>query len=564
MDRSQLADTFGWLAAAWEYLPAVVGVTVGPQHLVVYQNAASRGLFGPCPPGLPILEAFPGTASASLADLDHAFTTGSPVMRDRHRLGVHNGCGDELYMRTVVVPYGPPGDPPTGLVVLGVDLTGEALAELASHRAELLGRVTAEVNAAADAAAAVQALTDTLVPELADVAAVFVLPDVREARALTLTGPPQSISIAASLATLGPFPWSTQPRDRTDELTQSFVAGTPVIFPDNDVELTAMVQDDATRAWLSAARARNTAAIPLTSAGTLIGALLLIACGDRQPYTEKILPLLTDIAARAGVAVGHIRQRHRQAELSHRLQQALLPAAPPPVPGLRIAARYLAGVDDVEVGGDWWDVVRLAGGRLGVGVGDVEGRGIDAAVVMGQIRSAMRTGTLAGLPPGQVLHLLDRQVTDLVAAEAGPQFATALHAVVHVTTGRMVISNAGHLPPLLRRPDGVCLPVPLPAGTPLGVGADEFPERVVELPVGGHLLMFTDGLVEDRARSLDDGLATLAAHLSDHASDDVDASLDKILAAQGAVGPLGLGASDDIAAVLIHRTGEAVPVTATG
>jgi serine phosphatase RsbU (regulator of sigma subunit) len=557
-----VSGLLGWLTTAWETLPAQVGVTLGPRHVLVYQNAASRALFGAARLGVALSEAFSGDSEINLADLDAAFASGQPVLRARRPVGLRDLLGGEVHVRSVVAPFGPSGGPTVGLVISAVDLTSEVRAELASNRAAVLARLSERINAASDAPAALQALTDTLVPELADVAAVYVLPEVRDAEDLRTrhSGSPDAITISPALAGFGAPPVARATRGPATAWDGVFAAGHPVIVPFADLDPVQVVPDEVSRRWLMAVQTRNLAAVPLAIAGRVVGGLLLIAAGDRQPYSEKILPFLTDVVSHAGVAVAQIRQHRRQAEASHQLQQMLLPAAPPPVPGLRIAARYVAGAEDVEVGGDWWDVVCLDDTHIAIGVGDVSGRGLDAAVVMGQVRLAMRTASLAGLPPHQVMNLLDRQVAEVVADSQqrgvdGPQFATALHGVLNLDTDHMVLANAGHLPLILTRPGGTCDIITIPSGPPLGLGLGGYANTSLHIPRGSSLLLFTDGLVEDRSRDLSVGLTRLQTQMGIHSTDDVDTCLEQILTCVGIANGTAPSAVDDIAVILIHREG---------
>lgn len=560
MDRSLV---LGWMRKAWESSPVAVAVTFGPQHLLVYQNGASRALFGERSCGVPLGQAFPGTTPS--AELDEALATGEVVARERRQVGVRDVDGGEVPLRFVIAPYGPDGESPVGLVVMTVDLSGEARAELTSNRTALLARLTERMAAAQDATAALQALTDVLVPELADVAAVYVQPDLdRREPHRDRPAVPDAMSLSSALPALGPPPTTASPRERSGRWEALFASGRPVLIRFDDRTADQTAPDPAVRAWLGAAGARDMAFIPLGMTGRLVGAVLLVLIGDREPYSEAILPFLTDVAARAGVAVAQLRQHRHLAEVSHRLQQALLPDAPPYVCGLQVAARYLAGAPEVEVGGDWWEVVQLDDRHVAIGVGDVSGRGVEAAIVMGQARAAMRTASLAGLSPGQVLALLDRQVCDLVAAPCGapgeaPHFATALHVVLDLVTGLTRLASAGHPPPLVHDGYSGSRAVVVTPGPPIGLGLGGYAECTVDVPPGGSLLMFTDGLVEDRTRDLDLGLAELAAQLTAFAGRDVEHALDKILAARRAVGPQGRAPADDVAVVLARREDE-VPV----
>jgi serine phosphatase RsbU (regulator of sigma subunit) len=553
-----LAETMAWTAAAWENSPAAVSVMHGPNHLLIWQNAASLALFGRLPLGLPVAQAIPGTTLLDLQILDAVLATGEPVTRERHAIGLRDPSGRDVFARCVASPYGPPGRPPEGVVLSAIDLSGEARAELAANRSRLVAEATHVIAGARDPLSALQALTDVLVPQLADVAAVYVLPGVRDAAALaTRPGRPDAVSVSPELAHLGPPPAQTRPRGTPAPFQEMMAAGHAVVVPFEGHDPAVVAADPAAREWMLAARARNVAAVPLSVAGTLMGALVLISAGDRQPYSEPILPFLTDLAARAGLAIAQLRQQLQQAETARKLQQALLPVTPPALPGLQVAARYLAGSADVEVGGDWWDVVPLGDSRVAVSVGDACGRGVDAAILMGQARVAARIATLAGLAPAQVLALVDRHVATAVA-EAGregtvsAQFATALQAVLDLGAGQVRIANAGHLPVLVHAPGSDCRVVAIPPGPPLGLGLNGYQESVLDLPPGGSLLMFTDGLVEDRTHDLDVGLASLASELAQHVHHDAGTCLDKILAGlRRGVAPFV--ASDDVAVLLVRR-----------
>ena len=221
------------------------------------------------------------------------------------------------------------------------------------------------------------------------------------------------------------------------------------------------------------------------------------------PFTAADVPFLEDVAARAGATVTQLRTFDQHRQIARDLQRALLPDVPTRLPGLRVAARYVAGGPGVEVGGDWWDVHDLGGGRTGIGVGDVAGRGLSAAVVMGQTRSAMHTAARAGLSPARILELLDLQLADLVrrgtiARPDHPQFATASYAVVDRVAGTLTVANAGHPPLLLRGPAAPTVLVEAVPGPPLGIGLGGYEELVVPFGPGCLLAAFTDGLVESR------------------------------------------------------------------
>src|SRR5262249_44861386 len=161
-------------------------------------------------------------------------------------------------------------------------------------------------------------------------------------------------------------------------------AGRTVLIDLTDAAVRPLIDPDSL-AWLDATSCTTLVVLPLTAAGSLTGAVVLAGAPPRHPFRPADLPFLEDTAARAGAAVAALRDLRRQGQIAVDLQRSLLPDAPPALPGLEIAARYVAGAADVDVGGDWWDVTHLGAGRVGVGVGDVSGRGVPAAVIMGQL-----------------------------------------------------------------------------------------------------------------------------------------------------------------------------------
>jgi serine phosphatase RsbU (regulator of sigma subunit) len=167
------------------------------------------------------------------------------------------------------------------------------------------------------------------------------------------------------------------------------------------------------------------------------------------------------------------------------------------------------------VGGDWYDIVPLSGGRAALIVGDAMGHGPEAAAVMVQLRTAAHTLADLELPPEEVLRRLDRLAAGLPGAgmPAAP-FATCVYAVIDPQRGSCVLAKAGHLPPVLIRPGGAAEVLDLPPGLPLGLGRESFQATEITLPPGATLALYTDGLVENRVRTLDEGISALGDALS--------------------------------------------------
>jgi anti-sigma regulatory factor (Ser/Thr protein kinase) len=220
------------------------------------------------------------------------------------------------------------------------------------------------------------------------------------------------------------------------------------------------------------------------------------------------------------VAVEHARLYASQRSAAETLQHSLLPEVLPELPGVAIASRYLPGGPDVEVGGDWYDVMALPDGLLALAMGDVVGRGVPAASLMGQLRNGLRAYIVEGRSPAQVLCLLNRMLRDVGTPH---QMATLVVMLLDPETGELRYANAGHPPPLVAAGDGSTQFLEDAVGVPLGaIGHAEYSEAVVTLAPGATLVLYTDGLVEDRTLPLDIGLDRLRDSLLS-APDDVDA-----------------------------------------
>lgn len=296
-------------------------------------------------------------------------------------------------------------------------------------------------------------------------------------------------------------------------------------------------------------------AVPVVSlSGGVLGGLFL---GHPEPavFDARSERLVVGLAAQASVAMDNARLYRQQRETAVELQRSLLPDQLPDIEGLDLAFRYLPGAQGTQVGGDWVDVIRLSGGRVAFVIGDVMGRGLQAAAVMGQLRTAVRAYSVIGLPPEQVLANLDT----LVGEMPGNHIATCLYAVYDPAHERLTVSSAGHPPLLLVHPDGVSEFVGEEPGTPLGV-----PFRVphgldLTVPAGATLVFYTDGLVERRESSLTEGLARLhravVAGLGGEALDVVcDKLLDSCLDQQAT--------PDDVALLVARVTPGVVPLRA--
>jgi serine phosphatase RsbU (regulator of sigma subunit)/anti-sigma regulatory factor (Ser/Thr protein kinase) len=218
-----------------------------------------------------------------------------------------------------------------------------------------------------------------------------------------------------------------------------------------------------------------------------------------------VLVFATDVTDHAEAAERLRASERRQRETAVTLQRSLLPQELEEPDDLRIAATYQPGGTEAAVGGDWYDVITLGGGRTALVIGDVMGRGVRAAAVMGQLRTAVRAYARLDLPPHEVLQLLDGLAAEIDAN----QIATCVYAVHDPNEGRLVYASAGHLPILVRDENGTVSRADEPTGPPLGTGGWVHSSGSIALGPGSTAVLYTDGLVERRDEDLDEGIAAL-------------------------------------------------------
>ncbi|MET0818777.1 MAG: SpoIIE family protein phosphatase [Solirubrobacteraceae bacterium] len=335
---------------------------------------------------------------------------------------------------------------------------------VARERADRLQHATAEIAAAPDREAIALAL-------LAQLTAVF-----GEGRAGVAVQDPDTGDVAVVAATGAPLPGDLEP-------------------------ITGPAYDEGVPGVRGAL-----ARVPFPQGGSV-----WIGFDDPREIGADQRAVMETCAVQAGLALERRRLYERSRDVAHVLQRSLLTTAPPADPRLEIATVYRPAVEHLEVGGDWYDAFALPGGRLGITVGDVVGRGLGAASAMGQLRSAVRALAGADLAPAQVLSHLDTFVEQAVDA----RYATLIYAEVDPATGEGRCASAGHMPAILLRAGGAP-PESFMAGrsTPLGVpDVTTRPEARFALGPGDGFVFYTDGLVERRGESIDDGIARLVAAL---------------------------------------------------
>jgi PAS domain S-box-containing protein len=256
--------------------------------------------------------------------------------------------------------------------------------------------------------------------------------------------------------------------------------------------------------------------VPLLADGEVGGVLVASAVAPRR-FTADDLSILRLAADRVALAIDHARVYEREHRIAETLQRSLLPERLPHLPGLAVAARYLPAADEAEVGGDWYDVLSVPGGGVGLVMGDVAGKGLAAASMVGRLRSALRAYAMEGHAPARVLEQLNR----LIFTEADDsQMATLIYVVVDPAEGEVRWVNAGHPPPLLV--NGGKRPHYLEGGSSVPLGVLPFPDfEEVSVPMGqdGMVVLYTDGLVERPGEHIDLGLGRLVAAVGDAPAD---------------------------------------------
>ncbi|MFJ9844409.1 SpoIIE family protein phosphatase [Kitasatospora sp. NPDC101155] len=328
---------------------------------------------------------------------------------------------------------------------------------------------------------------------------------------------------------------------------ETLSTGTPIFF-ESVRELAATYPGlalDEMGAW---------AFLPLIASGRPVGSCIL-GFDLPHPFTAEERGLLTGLSGFIAQALERARLYDAEFALARGLQQGLLPHRLPQVPGIRITARYLPGTQGMEIGGDWYDAI-VTGADLTLVIGDVEGHSVGAAAAMGQLRSAVRAFASGGEPPDQVLARTNRLLLDL---DPG---LLASCCLVRLTPadGTARIARAGHLPPVLCHPDGRAEALYVPGGPLLGVDEEAaYPVSELRLRPGSLLVLYTDGLVEDPALAIDQGVERLRSAL-DHgrAGEEMEELAERLLREVGSTGRV-----DDVA-LLLTAFGPATFVGAEG
>lgn len=524
--------------------PAVIWRLRGPEHLVELVNPMALATVGnrEIAFGRPMAESVPEFAEQGyVAVFDRVYASGEPSVADEAPIMVDLGEGERRqgFYTYAVTPTRDGAGAVDGILLHAVDVT----AQVRARQAESALRERAE--AAVDRLARLQRVTAALAGALGE----------REVSAVVIGEAVPALGAQAALVALR----------RGEHFEVACQVGYPPevlvegsVFPLDDRRPVARAIRTGEPEWLErrsdwtrhypppAPSALGAVAftLPLLVEGEAIGALAFRFAAEERILGPEERELALALAAQCAQALERARLYEAEHEVAEALQARLLPHELPRAPGVAVAARYRASALPGQVGGDFYDAFALPAGRIGLVIGDVVGRGPQAAAVMGQLRSVLRAFALDGAGPAEVLDRLDRFAIDLPGALA----STVAYAVLDPAARELRHASAGHPPPLLQDGNGRARHLWGGRGGPLGLGS-RHQEELVELDDGpARVILATDGLLERSGQPIDDGLARLAAAAGRAPSRDPDTLLEQILAQV-----LGDRAPEDDVALLALR-----------
>ncbi|CCH90899.1 putative PAS/PAC light sensor protein [Modestobacter italicus] len=404
-------------------------------------------------------------------------------------------------------------------------------AERAQSRLALMAEATSTLSATLDMADLVDRLASLCVPLLADWVFLTLVDEqgtVRETAHRHRDGHEAALAELAVLH-LGNLP-ETSPTRRS--LTTSESVLVEHVTPEWVDRVFPLPE---TAALFRSLGGTSVMSVPLVARRRMLGALVLVATTDDRAFSSEDVDLARDLSRRAAMAMDNVRLYQQEHTVAETLQRSLLPDLPT-IPGVTAAAAYLSASTAAEVGGDFYDLLHLPDGAVGIAVGDVVGHDVTAAAAMGHLRGLLRACAwdAPDTDPGEVLGRVDRLVQGLhVAPMATMVYARAERPTADGEPWRVELANAGHPPVILRAADGSVQVVDGVTGLLIGVDATHRrASLLLEVPVGATLVAYTDGLIERPGEDLDQGIASLAARLAGAPVDATPADL-----CRHAVGP---------------------------
>ena len=434
----------------------------------------------------------------------------------------------------------------------------------ARQRLTLLSQASARIGTTLDITQTAQELAGIVIPQFADLAIVDLLDEVLsggEPGPGPLTGTialrrvaHQSIFDGVPEAVVEPGDIDVHPESFPS--ARCLATGTSILTGANDAGFMASTGHNPARAaTIREYGLHSVLSVPIRARGVTLGVAVFVRGRRPEPFEPDDVLLAEELTARAALALDNARRYTRERTTALALQRSLLPQRLPEQSAVEVASRYLPASAHAGVGGDWFDVIPLAGARVALVVGDVVGHGIRASATMSGLRTAVRTLADVDLPPDELLTRLDDLVSRLSAdAEAGTGDdtdsdvgATCLCAIYDPVSRRCSLARAGHPLPVLVPPDGDATFLELPAGPPLGLGGLPFECTEIDLAPGSILALYTDGLIESREHDIDLGLERLRLALT-HPPPSLDTICDNVIKAALP------GRPEDDVALLVART----------
>jgi Stage II sporulation protein E (SpoIIE)/PAS fold len=509
-------------------------------------------------PGRRIGEVLPQVDAGLIEEsLRRVLATGEPVADLEAGSDADGDPGDERFWSCTQFRVDGPDGRPAGVAHVMREITERVRNQ---RRLALADEASARIGTTLDITRTAEEFLDVAIPRLADAGAVDLLATVIQGDQLA----PQALNEKMLLRRVA-MRWPAHlPAAREYArhsaletspgklLHQRLVAGLPVYLPALGAMTTGQIGEMAAGTALDrmmAARragAHSLMILPLVARGAIMGLTGLYRLAGSEPFTPADLSLACDLVSRATIPLDNARLYTRERATALTLQRGLLPRQIPQVPGLQLAYRYIPAATTAETGGDWFDVIPLPGNRCALIVGDVTGHDMTAASLMGQLRIAIRTLATVDLAPAEVLTRLDQITTDLTGTETS---ATCIYAAYDPAAGTCDIARAGHPPPALARLGHPTAFPHLPPGLPLGTGLAHrrYQATRLHLPPASTLLLYTDGLIENRATDMTTTMTRLARTLTTLTTLPPADACDTLLAT------LAPNPTDDIA-ILMART----------
>jgi PAS domain S-box-containing protein len=434
--------------------------------------------------------------------------------------------------------------------LLARERAARAEADIAQERVSFLLRAGDLVAAAQDRHELLRHAAQLVVHSLADFCVVFLPADDGTLRATSAAYRRPGLAPAVVFADLRN---QAGPALAQREVVAAYTTGTSQVV---HTPVGRVIQHDDVRPpirdLMGALNPETVLITPLMGGQRPQGVLVVGRSADRPAFAPADVAVVEELARQTAVGLANAAASARDHSIAETLQRSVLPDALPVVSGLDLAVRYLPGTDGADVGGDWYDAFPLDNGRVGLVIGDVVGHNIGSASIMGQLRNMLRAYAVDHECPAEVLRHTASTVRQLLP-EA---LATVVYAVLDMTTGELSYANAGHPPPVCRRVPAA--PEYLDAATGVMLGAPwdgEFTVGYRKLSPGTSLLLYTDGLIEDRRRDIADGLGALASAMSEggaRTAEQVCAAVQTALLA-------GSQRADDVCLLAARLTGGSIP-----